>query len=208
MLNFVFRVSGNCKQIGTLLWYIEREVRLGNNQAFTSKLQNWHAPSKKQQTLHEPAMLNEMEAKKEILQGKNIKTVCRSKFDLRAKVDRKTNPVTDNGLDILANAIDVKCGIEQLLIKHNVRPNPDINDVSSCIEVTTTEHTETPKSICDSLDEFKHLNSNWKEYDHDFISFFKLDKSQAAYICEQTKKQSDWADWYKYRQDQFFMRLF
>ena len=53
-----------------------------------------------------------------------------------------------------------------------MRPNPDINDVSSCIEVTTTKHTETPKSICDLLDEYKHLNSNWEEYDHDFISFF------------------------------------
>ena len=36
------------------------------------------------------------------------------------------------------------------------------------------------------------LNSNWEEHDHDFVSFLKLEKSQAAYICEQTKKQSNW----------------
>ena len=29
-----------------LLWYIEWEVRLGNNQTYTSKSQKWHIPSK------------------------------------------------------------------------------------------------------------------------------------------------------------------
>ena len=72
--------------------------------------------------------------------------------------------------------------------KHNVRPNPDINEVSSCIEIATTEHTEAPRSIYDLVDEYKPLNSNWEEHDHDFVSFLNLGKSQAAYICEQTKK--------------------
>ena len=76
---------------------------------------------------------------RKFLQAKNNKTVCRSKFDPRAKVDRKTNPITDNDLDILADATDGKCGIVLLMRKHNVRPNPDINDVSSCIEVTTEQ---------------------------------------------------------------------
>ena len=31
--------------------------------------------------------------------------------------------------------------------KHNVRPNPDITEVSSYTEITTTEHTEAQKSI-------------------------------------------------------------
>ena len=66
--------------------------------------------------------------------------------------------------------------------KHNVRPNPDINDVGSCIEITATEHAEAPKSIYDLVDQYKLLKSNWKEYDHDFVSFLKLGKSQAAYI--------------------------
>ena len=75
--------------------------------------------------------------------------------------------------------------------KHNVRPNPDINEVSSCIEITTTKHIEAPKSIHDLVDEYKHLNSNWGKYDHEFVSFLNFDKSQANYICEQTKKQSN-----------------
>ena len=82
--------------------------------------------------------------------------------------NNKTGPITDD-LDIIADATDSKCGIVLLMRKHNVRPNPDINDVSSCIEVTTTEHTETPKSIYDLVDEYKYFNSNWEEYDHDFI---------------------------------------
>ena len=67
---------------------------------------------------------------------------------------------------------DGKCGIVLLTRQHKLRPNPDINDVSSSIEVITTEHTETPKSIYDLVDEYKHLNSNWEEYDHDFIKIF------------------------------------
>ena len=67
---------------------------------------------------------------------------------------------------------DGKCGIVLLTRQHKLRPNPDINDVSSSIEVITTEHTETPKSIYDLMDEYKHLNSNWEEYDHDFIKNF------------------------------------
>ena len=43
---------------------MEREVRLGNNQACTSKPQKWHVPSKKQQRLHEPVILNEIVTKK------------------------------------------------------------------------------------------------------------------------------------------------
>ena len=74
---------------------------------------------------------------------------------------------------------------------HNVRPNPDINEVISRIEITRTEHTEAPKSIYDLMDEYKLLNSNREEYDHDFVSFLKLDKRRAAYFCEQTKKQSN-----------------
>ena len=67
---------------------------------------------KKLQRLHGPAILNEIEKKsrrKKILRVKNNKTVCRSKFDPRAKVDRKANPITDHDLDILADATDGRC---------------------------------------------------------------------------------------------------
>ena len=92
--------------------------------------------------------------------------------------------------------------------KYNVRPNPDVNEVSSCIEITTTEHAEAPKSIYDSGDEYKLLNSNWEEYDHDFVSFIKLDKSQAANTSKQTKKQSNCDDWCNYRQGRITASIF
>ena len=120
-----------------MLWCTKRELRLWNNQACTSKPQKRHVLSKKHQRLHGPATLNEIETKKprqeKILQEKN-KTACYSKFDPKAKVDRKTNPVTENDLDILADATDSKCSIVLLMRNNNVKPNPDINDVSSCNE--------------------------------------------------------------------------
>ena len=156
--------------------------------------------------MHRSAILNEIETKKQshekILQEIKIKTVCLSKFDPRAKLHRQLNSITNNDLDILADATSGKCGIKMLSRKHNVRPNPYIDDVSSCIEVTTIQHTETQKSIYDLVDEYKHLDSNWEEFNNESKSFLmKLDKIQAAYICEQTKNQSNCDDLYKYRQE-------
>ena len=36
--------SGICKHAGALMWYIENEVRLGNNRTCTSKKQQWSVP--------------------------------------------------------------------------------------------------------------------------------------------------------------------
>ena len=60
--------------------------------------------------MHGPAIVNEIKTKKprhdKILQEKKNKTVCHSKFDPRAKLDRITNAITDNDLDILPDATD------------------------------------------------------------------------------------------------------
>ena len=132
--------------------------------------------------MHGPAILNEIETKKprhdKILKEYNNTRICRSKFDPRDKVDIRTNSITDNDFS-LANTTD---GIVLLIREHNVRPTPDINDVSFCKEVITIENTETTTSIYGLVDEYKHLNSNWEEYDNDFISFSKLDKSGSLYL--------------------------
>ena len=90
---------------------IQQDVRLANNQTCTSKPQKWHVPSKEQQRLHGPAIVNEIKKKKKprhdkILQEKKNKTVCHSKFDPRTKLDRITNAITDNDLDVLLDATD------------------------------------------------------------------------------------------------------
>ena len=61
---------------------------------------------------------------------------------------------------------------------HNVRPNPDINEVSSCIEIITTEHTEAPKSIYDLVDEYKLLKSK----------FFKIGENSSSLYLRTNQK--------------------
>ena len=61
---------------------------------------------------------------------------------------------------------------------HNVKPNPDINEVSSCIEIITTEHTEAPKSIYDLVDEYKLLNSK----------FFKIGENSSSLYLRTNQK--------------------
>ena len=62
-----------------MLWYIEKEVRLGNNQTCMSKPQKWHVPSKKQQRLHGPTMLNEIETNKQTKKKQGTKKFCKRK---------------------------------------------------------------------------------------------------------------------------------
>ena len=49
------------------------------------------------------------------------------------------------------------------------------------MELTTTEHTEAPKLIYDLVYEYKLLNSNWEEYDHDFVKKIGQ-KSSSLYL--------------------------
>ena len=96
--------------------------------------------------------------------------------------------------------------------KHNVRPNPDISEVTSCIEIAGTEHTEAPKSIYDLVDEYKILNCNSEEFGHDFVSFLKLDKVKQPISANKPKSKvtvtsgisTDRGE----SQHQFSMRLF
>ena len=62
-----------------MLWYIEKEVRLGNNQTCMSKPQKWHVPSKKQQRLHGPTMLNEIETNKQTNKKQGTRKFCKRK---------------------------------------------------------------------------------------------------------------------------------
>ena len=55
----VFRISGICKHVGSLLVYTEREIRLGHNLACISKPQKWHISSKRQEKLHKTSFLND-----------------------------------------------------------------------------------------------------------------------------------------------------
>ena len=69
--------------------------------------------------------------------------------------------------------------------KHNVRPYPDISNVSSCIQATISEHIETPKSVYDLVDEYKHLNGNWEEYDHEF---FEIGQNSSTLYIQTNQK--------------------
>ena len=55
--------------------------------------QKWHVSSKKQQRLHGPAILNEIETRKprheKVLQEKNNKTVCRQSLIQELKMTEK-----------------------------------------------------------------------------------------------------------------------
>lgn len=122
--------------------------------------------------MHKPAVLSEIVIEiykhEKSLQVKDKKSICHSIFDLRAKADQITSPITEKDLDILD---DGKCGIMLLMRKHNVKSNPGLNDVKLCVEVF-----EEPKFTCDIVQQYENENSNWEDDNLDFSSYLGIDK--------------------------------
>ena len=88
-----------------MLWYIEREVRLGHNLACTSKSQKWHVPSQKQQKLHKPSFLDEVHNRKPkvhriLKENDTARFHKKVEFDPRAVHHKSTTKITQDDLDI------------------------------------------------------------------------------------------------------------
>ena len=120
--------------------------------------------------MHKPAVLSEIDIKiykhEKSLQVKDKKSICHSIFDLRAKADQTTSPITEKDLDILD---DGKCGIMLLMRKRNVKSNPDLNNVKLCVQVLSSKHVEEPKFTCDIVQQYKNENSNWEDDNLDLV---------------------------------------
>ena len=123
------------KDVGSLLCYIERKVRLGHNLACTSKSQIWHIQSKKQQKLHTPSVLEQVPTRTpKIQQMLKDKRYCKNSLKkililILGQCTTKTllnAEITLNDLDILTEATNKNCGLVLLMREHNVDAKPDL----------------------------------------------------------------------------------
>ena len=146
----------NMFHVGSLLWYIECEVCLGHNLACTSKPQKWHIPSKKQQKLHKPSFLDEVHIQKPkvhriLKENDTARFHKKAKFDPLALHHKSTAKITQNDLDILAEATNGNCGIVLLMREHNKNAEPDLTNVAHEEIVDKGFYSATPRSVADIM---------------------------------------------------------
>ncbi|XP_065649401.1 uncharacterized protein LOC136078182 [Hydra vulgaris] len=136
--------SGICKHVGALLWYVEKEVSLGNNHSCTSKKQQWSVPSKKQIRLHAPETLVNIELKKS---KKEDYTDSLSEKRFIHSIDNK--PLNENDIDLLAEITNGKCGLVTLMRKESTFFN--ISMVHKEVEISTSVLIDFPKTIAEVI---------------------------------------------------------
>lgn len=195
-----YRASGVCKHAGALLWYVEQEVRLGNNKTCTSKKQQWSVPSKKRLKIHGPDLIDNIEIQK----PKSEHVLVRSKAipdesttnDPRPPHLRNVQSLNQNDIDMLAMASNGNCGIVQL-VRENECNIDNINNevIEQVVEVTTSKHVETPLPIA----EIHALNVG--HFSKSFRELLKIDVEQQRLVQKLTVNQSNNDFWFKIRRD-------
>ena len=190
-----------------MLWYIEREVRLGNNKTCTSKKQQWHIPPKKQLKIHAPDLLSNIEIKKprveKIIQQQDKKSnASRGNYDARQVEHRITEPLQPSEIDQLATLTNGNCGLVMLLRKPSNSVENLTQMVGEFIEVSSSVHVDIPKTI-------KEIASNNKNCSFSkFTELLQVSKEQQEFVQTLTSKQSDSSEWFLHREDRITASIF
>ena len=189
-------MSGICKHVGALLWYIEREVRLGNNRTCTSKKQKWSVPSWKQLKLHGPELLNNIIVKKtkaeRVLSGSETFLLKRYEFYPRPLQDRSATVLLENDVDKLADVTNGNCGIV-MLMRRKRKGNDECRDIAQIVEIESSKHIEQPLTIKQTFETYGKCSFN------DFVDQLNVTVDQQNIIQEQKAKQSSENSWFEYR---------
>ena len=185
----------NMFHVGSLLWYTEREVRLGDNLACTSKPQKWHVPSKKQQKLHKPSFLDEVHIWKpkvhQILkENDTARFHKKAKFDPLALHHKNTAKITQNDLDILAEATNGNCGIVLLMREHNKNAEPDLTNVAHEEIVDKGFYSATPRSVTDIMPALYSKNMSLQALAKKILTSLQITVDERDIIEKITQKQS------------------
>lgn len=152
---FIQRDNGFCNHAGVLLWYIEEQVRLGNNKTCTGKNQKWLVPSKKAQNLHTPVILDNIgvskpNAKRTLSPPPDATRKRKhSSFDPRLLKDQTEGQFSSYDIDVLADITNGNSGIVSLL-QTAARRSEWLHNTQICEEVeSTSEHIVLPPKLKD-----------------------------------------------------------
>ena len=138
-----YRASGVCKHVGAFLWYIEREVRLGNNKTCTSKKQKCNVPSEKNVRLHQAETLQKIDIKKPV----PSKIIGAPSTPKEPKIiDEPGRKLTETDIDTLAEINNGRCGLV-VLKRRKTNDFTNIASISKETDVTTSPEVSLPRTI-------------------------------------------------------------
>lgn len=186
----IFRASGVCKHVGGLLWYIEREVRLGNNKTCTSKKQQWSVPSQKNVRLHKATTLQNINIKKPA----PSKIIGRQTATNKSAIKKTVRSLSETDVDSLAEITNGKCGLV-ILKRQRTNNLMNIGSISSEVDVEASETITMPRTIREICKELSLCNLD------EFLKAIKINVDQQQELVQKTKSQSSCTIWFEYRND-------
>ena len=123
----------------------------------------------------------------------------KAKFDPRAVHHKNTAKITQNDLDVLAEATNGNCGIVLLMREHNKNTEPDLTNVVHEEIVDNCFNIVTPRSVTDIMAALYSRNMSPQALAEKFLSSLQIAIHERDIIEEITQKQSKNSQWHKFR---------
>lgn len=189
-----FRVSGMCKHIAALLYFVANEVSKGKNLACTSTKQVWHQPTQKK--LKTSAMLSNIKTPKASNRVCPEEKPKRHNFDPRPIHLRQKKSLADFDLDELSEISNGKAAV--LLYSDNFRQNipshvPVFPDISLLAQ---EEEIKTAVSVPPIFSSFQASACKDSE---NFLSHLKFNKLGREQLETSTRTQFQSEIWREQR---------
>ena len=115
----------------------------------------------------------------------------KAKFDPLALHHKNTAKITQNDLDILAEATNGNCGIVLLMREHNKNAEPDLINVAHEEIVDKCFYSATPRSVTDIMAALYCQNMSLQALAEKLLSLLQITVNERDIIEKITQKQSN-----------------
>ena len=132
----------------------------------------------------------------------------KAKFDPRAVHHKNTAKLTQNDLEILAEATNGNFGIVLLMREHNKNAEPDLTNVAHEEIVDKCFYSATPRSVTDIMAALYSRNISLQALAEKFLSSLQITIDQRDIIEKITRKQSKNSQWQKFRKGRVTASVF
>ena len=134
--------------------------------------------------------------------------IKKAEFDPRAVHNKNTAKITQNDLDILAEATNGNCGIVLLMREHNKNAEPDLTNVAHEEIVDKCFYSATPRSVTDIMAALYSKNMSLQALAENFLSSLQITIDERDIIEKVTRKQSKNLQWQKFRKGRVTASIF
>ena len=132
----------------------------------------------------------------------------KAKFDPRAMHHKNTAKITQNDLDVLAEATNGDCGIVLRMREHNKNAEPDLTNIVHEEIVDNCFNIVKPRSVTDIMAALYSRNMSPEALAKKFLSSLQITIHERDIIEKITQKQSKNSQWHKFRKGRVTASIF